>query len=529
MLLLESAEWESASERVVDTMAPLDDDDDDVDDDRRKESGGGPSTTNAGGDAIETALTLTLDAPRVASDEESLAPLLSEATTGGVSSDEEAVERRASAREVFSEHGRTLGAFAVTLVVTTMSMSVPFPFLSQEFAKAKLSPGCVGIVFASLPFGVLVVSPHAPRLMWRYGPLRVAKWSLLGQAGAVLCTTLAGRTRWQLWMICRLILGFFNAATSVTMLCVVTRAVPEAVALASGLQEVAAGFGTLLGPIFGGFLFDIGHSPTLPLIANGAAILAVIPPVMRIMRSIETDIGSSFHRVEDESASKPSYSRILRHPTFLASALAELVVSTSFGGIPTTLPLFLKQTLDFSPSKIGVVYALLAGLYAVVTPVIGMMSHDSKLGDMALCTIGCAAMSAAHLLFGPSKLLDLPDLSESARRRLCVWTASVIYGIGSAFAFVPLLPIQQASVKGEGPRAADSVNGIFLSVYFLGEMMGQLCGSSLVHEMGYPAASTFWAFAIIASASGLVVIQFGAALASKYKKFKTAVQSSFEL
>lgn len=495
-------------------MTTLDGDDDDA---GRSEGGGEPGTTNAVGDAIEA---LALDVPpRVASDEESLAPLLSSEAT----SDEEAVERRASAREVFNEHGRTLGAFAVTLVVTTMSMSVPFPFLSQEFAKAEVSPGVVGVVFASLPFGVLVVSPHAPRLMWRYGPLRVAKWSLFGQAGAVLCTTLAGRARWQMWMMCRLVLGFFNAATSVTMLCVVTRAVPEAVALASGLQEVAAGFGTLLGPIFGGFLFDIGRSPTLPLVANGAAILAVIPPVMRIMRSIETDVGSSFHRVEDESASKPSYSRILRHPTFLASALAELVVSTSFGGIPTTLPLFLKQTLDFSPSKIGVVYALLAGLYAVVTPVIGMMSHDSKLGDMVLCIIGCAAMSTAHLLFGPSKLLDLPDLSESARRRLCVWTASVIYGVGSAFAFVPLLPIQQASVKGEGPRAADSVNGIFLSVYFFGEMMGQLCGSSLVHEMGYPAASTFWAFAIIASASGLVVIQFGTALAKKYRKFKTVV------
>ena len=111
--------------------------------------------TNAVGDANEA---LTLDAPpRVASDEESLAPLLSEATTGGVSSDEEAVERRASAREVFNEHGRTLGAFAVTLVVTTMSMSVPFPFLSPELAKAEVSPGVVGGVFASLPFGVLVV------------------------------------------------------------------------------------------------------------------------------------------------------------------------------------------------------------------------------------------------------------------------------------------------------------------------------------------------------------------------------------
>jgi hypothetical protein len=60
-------------------MTPLDDDEDAGQNARRGE----PSMTNAVGDANEA---LALDAPpRVASDEESLAPLLSEATTGGVS------------------------------------------------------------------------------------------------------------------------------------------------------------------------------------------------------------------------------------------------------------------------------------------------------------------------------------------------------------------------------------------------------------------------------------------------------------
>ena len=398
------------------------------------------------------------------------APLLGTPREDGTRDDLDASGRRASAREVVREHGWVLGAFALSLVVTTMSMSVPFPFLSQEFARAGLDATRVGATFAALPFGVLVVSPTiAPRVLWRFDATMVAKYSLLGQAACVLATSaFAGRARWRVWLVCRLFQGFFNALTSVTMLCVVTRAAPDAVSITSGLQEVAAGFGTLIGPIFGGFLYDIHSSPKLPLMANGAAILLSIPPVMYAMRRLDgrDDRGQMSGPSQEE---RPSYARVLRRPTFLAAALAELVVSTSFGGIPTTLPLYLHQTLNFSPATIGLVYSLLAGLYALVTPIVGIVSHtpNSKVGDIVLCLIGMASMSVAHFFFGPSSLLGLPDpLSATARRRLCVWFPSVVYGVGSAFAFVPLLPLMQASVRNDGPKYADLANGLFVSCYF---------------------------------------------------------------
>lgn len=461
------------------------------------------------------AMERTSDASSASSDEDEFAASDERALLGrGASS--------VSARETFRKHGRTLAAFAATLVATTMSMSVPFPFLGMEFARSGVSPRITGLVFAALPLGVLCVSPYAPTLSWKMDPKMVATRSLLGQGVCVFATTLAGRARWRVWFACRFCQGCFNAVTSVTMLCVVTRAAPEAVALCSGIQEVAAGFGTLVGPIFGGFLFDVWGSPTLPLVVNGIAILAAVPAVELAMSSIDSDTRTGSGAANDED-DKPSYARVLRHPTFLSAMLAELVVSTSFGGIPTTMPLYLHQTLRFSPSMVGVVYSLLAGLYASITPLVGMVSHNSRLADIMLCLIGMAAMAMAHMLFGPSSLLDLPSLSDNARRRLCVWGASVIYGVGSAFAFVPFLPIMQASVQKEGPKYADLANGLFLSVYFFGEMLGQLCSSSFVHKWGYPAVSTGWALLILFSASGLVVVQFGAGIARKVKQIRGTV------
>ena len=67
---------------------------------------------------------------RVAEEEDGTTPLLpTEDEESGATEARRRSEARARER-ILEEHGRTLSAFAGALVVTTMSMSVPFPFLS---------------------------------------------------------------------------------------------------------------------------------------------------------------------------------------------------------------------------------------------------------------------------------------------------------------------------------------------------------------------------------------------------------------
>ena len=437
-------------------------------------------------------------------------------------------DARARSRAALARHRWTLIAFASTLFVCTSSMSLPFPFLAQEFADGNVKPAIVGGVFAALPLGVLCASPRAASMGWQYGPTNVVLAGLAVQAMCVFATAaFAGRSRWQIWLALRFAQGAANGATSVNILCLVTRALPEAVSLASGLQEVAAGLGTLVGPIVGGFLYDVSGGPALPLVVNGAFIAAAIPLVQFALKTMsDATMGSLDENFADgEHTTRSMFGRVLRHPTFVASMLAELVVATSFGGIPTTLPLYLRQTLDLSASQIGLVYSIFAGLYAVLTPLIGLISYDGKLGNVVLCLIGMFALAVAHLLLGPSALLDLPKLDRGERWWLCVICASIVYGIGSSFAFVPLLPLQQAAVKREDVRIKDFVNGLFISCYFTGEMLGQLFGASLVHALGYPGASTAWALAIVLSASGLVTVQCSAHFVSQYKRLQRSLSS----
>jgi hypothetical protein len=65
----------------------------------------------------------------------------------------------------------------------------------------------------------------------------------------------------------------------------------------------------------------------------------------------------------------------------------------------------------------------------------------------------------------------------------------LLYGVGSAFAFVPLLPVMQsATFDGKGrsrPGADEHVAGVFNGCYYLGELVGQLFGVTLVAKMGW--------------------------------------------
>ena len=81
------------------------------------------------------------------------------------------------------------------------------------------------------------------------------------------------------------------------------------------------------------------------------------------------------------------------------------------------------------------------------------------------------------------------------------------YGIGSAFAFVPLLPIMQASVADLGVESAEMTAGLFNGGYYLGELVGQLFGAQLVDLMGFPVASSCLAAALVASSAVFLAVR----------------------
>lgn len=330
----------------------------------------------------------------------------------------------------------------------------------------------------------------------------------------------------------------------------------------------------MVGPALGGWLFQLGGGPTLPLLVNAGVVLALIPLLHVVVThcvpngagaaggvseqdaSVEVEgengddgarttprgadtadaarLGDAEQGVgrdgggvdeggggegaagrgvlgeEEEplagrvssSAQRVSVRQLVARPLFIASGLLLLSVSISFGTFPSTLSPHLQRTLHISEGGVGSVYAGVAGLYALFTPLVGPLADRADNGPVGLSTIAIAGVSMValgHLCFGPSPLLHIPDTWLHGWR---LWGleavgGGVVYGIGSAFAFVPLLPLMQTSVEDLGQDTAEMTTGIFNGGYYLGELMGQLFGAPIVDLMGFPIASTCIASALI--------------------------------
>lgn len=203
-----------------------------------------------------------------------------------------------------------------------------------------------------------------------------------------------------------------------------------------------------------------------------------------------------------------AFIELLSRPKFVAALAVLTAMSFSFGSYPSTMPPQLGTSLGVDESGIGTIYGSVAAAYAAAALAVGpLLERGGSRTVAALCALGAFACAMGHACFGPtwpvtaiSEHMFGLKKSVSGEDGLYVpgsnaaWTFEVgvgglLYGVGSAFAFVPLLPVMQsATFDGRGrsrPGADEHVAGVFNGCYYLGELVGQLFGVTLVAKMGW--------------------------------------------
>ena len=203
-----------------------------------------------------------------------------------------------------------------------------------------------------------------------------------------------------------------------------------------------------------------------------------------------------------------AFIELLSRSKFVAALAVLTAMSFSFGSYPSTMPPQLGTSLGVDESGIGTIYGSVAAAYAAAALAVGpLLERGGTRTVAALCALGAFACAMGHACFGPtwpvtaiSEHVFGVKKSVSTEDGLYVpgsnaaWTfeaviGGLLYGVGSAFAFVPLLPVMQsATFDGRGksrPGADEHVAGVFNGCYYLGELVGQLFGVTLVAKMGW--------------------------------------------
>ena len=363
----------------------------------------------------------------------------------------------------------------IALFTDMLIYGILIPLLPLMPAVERAGSSATGLLFAAYAAMMIAVTPLAGRLVDRKGPRGPLLAALLGLAAACLLFALDGP--YWLLLVSRLLQGAAAGLGWVASLALIAAAIPlERRGTYLGLAMSMVSVGTLAGPPLAGWLAcDHGHAAPFVL----AASVLVVDGVLRII----------FVRPTPPRADDPATALdVLRvrgsWPVVVLIALGSAVTSA----IEPILPVRLAVGLGLDTAGIGLLFALLVVIGAVLNPMVG--AALSRVSPRLLALVGAALAVAGLVLVG-------------AGSRLPVVVAGIVC-LGAAVAFLvapagTLIGVQGARTT---PPALGGAYSLYNLAYAAGLTAGPALAGLLTSVLGYPAACT-------ALAAGVAVVAFG--------------------
>ena len=396
----------------------------------------------------------------------------------------------------------TLVAFFLFVFSSGAFMSLITPFLPLVLTKCGADSVLIGLVFAAYPFANICAVPLSTKLCSVLGR---SKAFVFGAALEALFGILfgyahlfAGSSLKYFYLLIRFIqgecegtparlalrfsltrlhlvhAGFGSSIAYTALIGWVSTRFRERLASVLGFQEAIGGVGLMLGPSLGGLLYGLAGI-SLPLVIFSVLVLVSIPPLFLSMGADEAPEASEPpEKVEPDAesiAEDLTVSDLVNVSTVNATVVT-LIAAIGFGFINPVAAIHFRDVLssEIKPGEIGLLLAIPALLYAVFSPISGILSESW--GYKKTMYSGLVVVLAGYVLFGPLHIFRIDKGTWGMWVDQCF--ALVFLGIGAAFAFVPALPDMQRSVHHLGPEAINAIAGYFNGMYCLGEALGPL-------------------------------------------------------
>ncbi|WP_029574082.1 MFS transporter [Actinomyces massiliensis] len=363
----------------------------------------------------------------------------------------------------------------IALFTDMLIYGILIPLLPLMPAVERAGSSATGLLFAAYAAMMIAVTPLAGRLVDRKGPRGPLLAALLGLAAACLLFAVGGP--YWLLLISRLLQGAAAGLGWVASLALIAASIPlERRGTYLGLAMSMVSIGTLAGPPLAGWLArDHGHAAPFAL----AAAVLILDGVLRVV----------FVRPTPPSADDPATPLdVLRvggsWPVVILIAVGSAVTSA----IEPILPVRLAVGLGLDTAGIGLLFALLVIIGAVLNPMVGAILN--RVSPRVLALIGAALAIAGLLLLG-------------AGSRLPVVIAGIVC-LGGAIAFLvapagTLIGVQGARTT---PPALGGAYSLYNLAYAAGLTLGPVTAGALTSALGYSAACAVLAGAVAVVALG---------------------------
>jgi DHA1 family solute carrier family 18 vesicular amine transporter 1/2 len=353
-----------------------------------------------------------------------------------------------------------------------VAYSVAVPVLPDYARRLHATPTMVGLLFAS--FGVTLLTVSIPMgavsdRIGRKGPMVGALALLAGST-----TLFAYAESLPLLFLARMLQGAADAVTWVVGFALIADLYGEDErGRAMGLAMGGSTLGIILGPLLGGWLYEIGgiRLPFLVVAALAAVDLAVFAVVTP--RTIKAP------------SAPVSMRQVLRVRAIAICAVMVIAGAATGAMLEPVIPLLLSSKAGLGPGSIGTLFGM-AGLAAS-----GMHPFYGRLADR---WGGRRLMIAG--LFGFALILPalnlVSDFPSAAAAMVPMW---MVFGLF----ITPSLTYFAQLASAAGVEAYGVVYGIYNVAWAVGLMGGPALGGLLFDQIGFLFLTAVWSAALIAA------------------------------
>lgn len=349
---------------------------------------------------------------------------------------------------------RQLGLVMLTLFTTFVGFGLIIPVMPEMVQDAGAVPVHLGFLLSVYAAASFVCSPLWGALSDRIGRRPVILSGLLGFAVSFVLFGLADHRLWLMYLS-RLLGGIFSgAAVSCTVAYVADITTEAERTKAMGLVGMSIGLGFILGPAVGGLLGEMGL--TVPFFAATALSLLTLLFAWRALPE-SLDPERRMVRAEGHLPRWAAFRGPLKYLYIIA-----FIVSFTLAGLEGTLQYFQMARIGASTSQIGVMFAIVGIVGALVQGgVIRRMVKPGTEGRAIGIGLVLAAVGMFLIVFTTN-----------------FWTATLylaLFGAGHALIrpCVTSLVTQRTTV-GQG-----MASGLISSMDSLGRILGPVVGTAL--------------------------------------------------
>jgi MFS transporter, DHA1 family, solute carrier family 18 (vesicular amine transporter), member 1/2 len=382
-----------------------------------------------------------------------------------------------------SSFPRSLVLASITAATFTdlVAYSIAVPVLPDYAARFDAGPTVVGLLFASFGITLLILSIPMGAIsdrMGRKGPMIVGLAIL-----AASTIAFAYAQTLSMLFVARLLQGVADGITWIVGFAMIADLYgPDERGRAMGLAMAGSTLGIIIGPVLGGWLYEIGGI-RLPFV------------VVAVMAVVELAVFAVVAPPTHGTGTAAPLRRVLTHRPVAICALVVIAGGGTIAMLEPVIPLVLRARLGFGPAQIGALFGIAAIASTTMHPIYGRMSD--RWGGRRLMLIG---------LFGSALMLPLLTLAHDFRS-----TAMAMVPMWVVFSMVvtPSLYYMAEVASAAGFESYGVVYGVYNMAWAVGLMVSPALGGFLLERLGFEWLTIGWGIFLLVTGVILARVRSG--------------------